>query len=51
MGTGVAVGMIEGGLALIMSASAQRQRANQALAPPAGSFSPLRRAQGPLSVP
>jgi hypothetical protein len=35
----VAVGVTEGGLALITSASAQKQRANQALAPPAGSFS------------
>jgi hypothetical protein len=50
-GTGVTVGVTEGGLALITSASAQKQRANQALAPPAGSFPPLRRARGPLSLP
>jgi hypothetical protein len=50
-GTGVAVGVTEGGLALIMSASAQKQHVNQALALPAGSFPPLRRARGPLSVP
>jgi hypothetical protein len=50
-GTGVEVGVTEGGLALIMSASAQKQHADQALAPPAGSFPPLRWARGPLSVP
>jgi hypothetical protein len=30
---------------------AQGQQANQTLAPPAGSYPPLRRARGPLSVP
>jgi hypothetical protein len=51
MGTGVTVGVTEGGLAVITTTSAQKQRANRALAPPAGSFPPLRRARGPLLVP
>jgi hypothetical protein len=50
-GTDVAVGVTKGGLAVITSASARKQRANQALAPPAGSYPPLRWARGPLSVP
>jgi hypothetical protein len=52
-GIGVAVDMTEDGLAVITTASARKQRANrgQALAPPTGSYPPLRRARGPLSVP
>jgi hypothetical protein len=52
-GTCVAVGVTMGGLAVIASTGAQGSEpiANQTLAPPVGSYPPLRRAQGPLSVP
>jgi hypothetical protein len=52
-GTDVAVGVFEDGLAVISPASAQNSAPidNPALAPPAGSYPPLRRARGPLSVP
>jgi hypothetical protein len=50
-GTCVAVGVTMGGPAVIASTGAQGQQANQTLAPLAGSYPPLRRAQGPLSVP
>jgi hypothetical protein len=49
--TGVAVGVTMGGPTVIASTGAQGQQANQTLAPPAGSYPPLRRAQWPLSVP
>jgi hypothetical protein len=50
-GTGVAVGMTMGGPVVITSTGAEGQQANQTLAPPAGSYSPLRWARRPLSVP
>jgi hypothetical protein len=43
-GTGMAVGVTMGGPAVIASTGAQGQQANQTLAPPAGSYPPLRRA-------
>jgi hypothetical protein len=50
-GIGVAVGVTMGRPTVIASTGAQGQQANQTLAPPAGSYPPLRRAWGPLSVP
>jgi hypothetical protein len=52
-GTGVAVGVTKGGPAVIAPVGAQKQRTNRQtnLAPHAGSYLPLRRARGPLSVP
>jgi hypothetical protein len=51
-GTGVAVDVTKGGPAVITLTGAQKHEpiANQTLAPPGGSYPPLRRARGPLSV-
>jgi hypothetical protein len=51
VGIGVAVGVTKGGPTVITPTGAQKQRANQTLAPPGGSYPPLRRARGPLLVP